>query len=593
MQYLLFFLLSFALSLILTPLVRIFAIKNGLISYPRTDRWHKHPTALLGGISIYLASVIPAIFLGIVNKSVLGLFIGATFLFIVGLVDDKFHLTPYLKLFIQIVAGCIAILFGIVIGPPLNIILAIPLTLLWIVGVTNSFNLLDNIDGLAAGITAISSLMLFFSSIVFSNNPLGIFAFVLAGAALGFLPHNFNPAKIFMGDSGSTFLGYSIAVISISGTTRYISNLFITMFVPVLILSVPIFDTIFVMTLRKLQGRKMFEGGKDHTSHHLVALGLSQRKTVLLLYTISIIFGSIAMLYVRLNILFVSIIAFLSGVILMFFGLFLFEGTSYNNKLKFSRQTVNNNNNKVILNTLFLHKRRMIEILLDFMLICIAYYFAYFLRFEGSLLVSNLYLIRESLIWIILIKMSAFFIFGLYRGVWRYMGISDFITIFKVVSLGSISSILFLTFVFRFTNYSRAVFFIDWLLLLFLITGSRFLFRIIGEFFSRVQNAEKKVLIFGAGDTGEMVLREIKRNKFLHYNPVGFVDDDPYKIGNKIHGVPILGSRDKIKNLVQLHDIQELIIATVSLDSQSLSEIAEICKDCGISYRKVKGILDE
>ena len=173
------------------------------------------------------------------------------------------------------------------------------------------------------------------------------------------------------------------------------------------------------------------------------------------------------------------------------------------------------------------------------------------------------------------------------------MGISDFITMFKVVSLGSIASILFLTFVFRFKNYSRAVFFIDWLLLLLLVTGSRFLFRIIGEFFSRIQNGEKKILIFGAGDTGEMILREIKRNKSLHYNPVGFIDDDPYKIGNKIHGVPILGPRDKIKTLVQLHDIQELIIATVSLDSQSLSQIAQICKDCGIPYRKVKGILDE
>ncbi len=588
-----FFLLPFALSLIFTPIVRLIAIKMGLISHPRPDRWHKYPTALLGGTGIYLAAVFSALLLGLAGKNALGLFLGATFLFIVGLLDDLLHLTPYIKLFTQIIAGSIAVLFGLIIGLPFNIFLAIPLTLLWLIGITNAFNLLDNIDGLAAGIAAISSLMLFFSSLTSSNNPLGIFGLILAGAALGFLPYNFNPAKIFMGDSGSMFLGYSLAVISITGATQHISKLLITMIIPVLILSVPIFDTIFVMIARKLQGKRIFEGGKDHTSHRLITLGLSPRKTVLLLYVISIAFGSIAFLYLHISLFVISAIAFLAIVILLIFGIFLFEVTSDKKREEFAQARNKSRNNQIILNNIFLHKRRIVEVLLDFVFICLAYYSAYFLRFEGPLLTKNLGLLQESLVWVILIKMSVFFIFGLYRGVWRYMSISNFITMFKVVSLGSFASILFLTFVFRFRDYSRAVFFIDWLLLLLLITGSRFLFRIIGEFFSRVQNGEKKILIFGAGDTGEMVLREIKRNKSLHYNPVGFIDDDPYKIGNKIHGVPILGSRDKIKNLVQFHDIQELIIATVSLDLQSLSEIAQICKDCGIPYRKVKGILDE
>ncbi len=588
-----FFLLPFALSLIFTPIVRLIAIKMGLISHPRPDRWHKYPTALLGGTGIYLAAVFSALLLGLAGKNALGLFLGATFLFIVGLLDDLLHLTPYIKLFTQIIAGSIAVLFGLIIGLPFNIFLAIPLTLLWLIGITNAFNLLDNIDGLAAGIAAISSLMLFFSSLTSSNNPLGIFGLILAGAALGFLPYNFNPAKIFMGDSGSMFLGYSLAVISITGATQHISKLLITMIIPVLILSVPIFDTIFVMIARKLQGKRIFEGGKDHTSHRLITLGLSPRKTVLLLYVISIAFGSIAFLYLHISLFVISAIAFLAIVILLIFGIFLFEVTSDKKREEFAQARNKSRNNQIILNNIFLHKRRIVEVLLDFVFICLAYYSAYFLRLEGPLLIKTLGLLQESLVWVILIKMSVFFIFGLYRGVWRYMSISNFITMFKVVSLGSFASILFLTFVFRFRDYSRAVFFIDWLLLLLLITGSRFLFRIIGEFFSRVQNGEKKILIFGAGDTGEMVLREIKRNKSLHYNPVGFIDDDPYKIGNKIHGVPILGSRDKIKNLVQFHDIQELIIATVSLDLQSLSEIAQICKDCGIPYRKVKGILDE
>ncbi len=592
MKYLLYFYFfaPFILSLVLTPIVRQIALKNGLVSYPRPDRWHKRPTALLGGISIYLASLISVFFLGLTNKNVWGLFLGATFLFIIGLADDKFHFAPYIKLFAQIIAGCIAILFGVIIGLPLDAFLSIPLTLLWIIGITNSFNLLDNIDGLAVGIAAIASLMLFASSLLFSNNPLGIFALILAGAALGFLPYNFNPAKIFMGDSGSMFLGFCIAVISIAGTPRHISSLLITMFVPVLILSVPIFDTIFVMIIRQLQGRRIFEGGKDHTSHHLVTLGLSQKKTILLLYTISLIFGLIGILYSRLNIFIVSIIAFLGIVILMFFGLFLFERTSYNNHLEPHRKNINN---KTFLNAMFLHKRRIAEVLLDFIFICIAYYSAYFLRFEGPLLVNNMYLIKESLVWIILIKISVFFMFGLYRGVWRYIGISDFFTIFKVVAFSSVASILFLTFKFRFRDYSRAVFFIDWLILLFLILGSRFMFRILGEFLSRIQKEGKRVLVFGAGDMGEMVIREIKRNKSLNYVPVGFVDDDPHKSGSKIHGVPVLGSRDKIQNLIRDNDIKEVIIAVSKINMADFLEIVQLCKDCGVSFKRVKGILDE
>ncbi len=593
MQYSIFFLIPFVLSSVFTPLVRFIALKNGLVSYPRVDRWHKHPTAILGGISIYLAAIISASIMGIINKGTLGLFIGATFLFIVGLLDDKYHFRPYTKLFLQIIAACIAIFFGASIGLPINKVLIIPLTLIWIVGVTNSFNLLDNIDGLATGIAAISSLMIFFSSLIFANNILGTFSLVLAGAALGFLPYNLNPAKIFMGDSGSMFLGYSLAVISITGTTRHISNLFATMLIPVFILSVPIFDTIFVMIIRRLRGKKIFEGGTDHTSHSLVALGLSTRKTVFLLYIISIAFGLIAISYSRLDMFAISVIAFLAIVILLFFGVFLSETVSYNDEAVDYKKWQELKNNKTVLNNILLYKRRIIEVLLDLAFICLAYYSAYFLHFQSSTLAPNLQLLEKSLVWLILIKISVFYIFGLYRGVWKYISISDLITIFKAVTLGSAFSIIIFTFLFRFKDFSRAVFFIDWLLLLFLVSGYRILFRVIGELFSQVLKAGKNVLIFGAGDAGEMVIREIKRNKALNYNPIGFIDDDPSKLGYKIQGLSVLGSRDQIKNLVRTQNIAEVIIAIPSIDAEIFYDIVKICRDCGVSYRKIKGILDK
>lgn len=596
MQYLPFFLLPLALSLGLTPLVRILAVKNGLICYPRADRWHKHPTAILGGVSIYLASIITVVSLGLINKSSWGILLGATFLFIIGLFDDKFHFRPYTKLLAQIISGCIVIFSGITINIFNNAFLNILLTLFWIVGVANAFNLLDNIDGLSAGIAVISSLMLFFSTIIFSNNYLSGFALILAGAALGFLPYNFNPAKIFMGDSGSMFLGYSLAVVAIAGTGRHISNLLITMLIPVFILSVPIFDTIFVIIVRTLQGKRIFEGGKDHTSHRLVTLGLSPKKTVVLLYFISLIFGLIALLSYSLNIFTILVLGFLAFVVLLFFGIFLFKGTTYVGELKTRLRHHHNNNlnNVTVLNSIILYKQRILEVLLDLVLISIAYYSAYFLRFEGSdLFSSNLNLIRESLVWIIMIKMLIFFAFGLYRGMQKYISIADLITIFKVVSIGSLASILFLTFTFRFRDYSRVVFFLDWLILLFLVSGVRILFRVLSEFFSRIRETGKNILIFGAGDMGEMVMREIKRNTALNYNPVGFIDDDPAKTGNKIHGVSVLGSREKIRDIIRQENIKEVIIAIPSFDMGNFTDIARICDECGIKYRKIKGILDD
>jgi UDP-GlcNAc:undecaprenyl-phosphate GlcNAc-1-phosphate transferase len=182
--------------------------------------------------------------------------------------------------------------------------------------------------------------------------------------------------------------------------------------------------------------------------------------------------------------------------------------------------------------------------------------------------------------------------FGLYKGVWKYISISDLITVFKAVTLGSVFSMISFTLLFRFRDFSRAVFFLDWLILLVLLCGSRILFRVLGELFSQVHKAGKNILIFGAGDAGEMVIREIKRNKALNYNPIGFIDDDPAKLGYKIQGIPVLGSREQIKDLVIDQNVEEVIIAIPSLKAEIFCDIVKVCRDCGVSYRKIKGILD-
>ena len=326
-----------------------------------------------------------------------------------------------------------------------------------------------------------------------------------------------------------------------------------------------------------------------------MAIGLSQRKTVVLLYAISIIFGLIAVLYSRLSVFVVSVAAFLGVGLLFYFGVFLSDSVASLSAM--NRSAINRtatDDRATILTGILLHKRRVVELLMDLGFICIAYTVSYYLRFEKGMLGGNLQLMRESLPWIVLIKMSIFFIFGLYRGAWRYISISDLLSIFKAVTLASLGSILFLTLWFRFQEYSRAIFIIDWIILLFLVSASRISFRVLGEFLGRMGDTKgKNVLIFGAGDVGEMAAREMKRNKVLNYNPVGFIDDDPKKKGIRIQGVRVLGARGKIRDLILENDVKEIIVAIPAIDAADLSEIAKVCGEYGIAYRKVKGILDE
>jgi UDP-GlcNAc:undecaprenyl-phosphate GlcNAc-1-phosphate transferase len=593
MNYLLAFISSLALSFSLTPIVIKLAYKFGFLAEPNQYRWHKKTTALLGGVGIYIAFLIPALCFIKIDRTILGLLVGSLFIFLVGLIDDIFHIRPQLKLIGQILASCILLAFGINFGIiPLRWVV-LPLSIFWIVGITNAFNLLDNMDGLSCGIAVISSLSLFAYSLLSGMPQIAILCAILAGANLGFLKYNFYPAKIFMGDCGSQFLGLTIAVISVLGTASHISNVIVTLIIPVLILGIPIFDTTFVALMRKFKGRPISRGGRDHTSHRLVLLGLSECKTVLLLYLLSILFGLIALLYARIDIIIVSILALLAIIVLFFFGAFLGETKIYSDKEIKLLKRQQSQKGKTVLNTILLHKRRIAEVAIDLVLICISYYAAWLLRFEGKISPANFSLMTSSLPWLIMARLGCFYYFGLYQGIWRYISIRDLVAIFKAVSTGSILTILFLTLFFRFQEYSRVVFIIDWVLILFLASGTRILIRVLRESFISLKIGERKVLIYGAGDAGEMILREIRYNRSLNYHPVGFLDDDVKKVGRRIHGVAVLGTRAKLAQLVKDKNIEEVVIAIPSAEQETLNSIFAECRRCGVKYKRMAGILWE
>ncbi len=344
--------------------------------------------------------------------------------------------------------------------------------------------------------------------------------------------------------------------------------------------------------MRNIRGRAFWEGGRDHTSHHLVSLGLGERKTVILLYCLSILFGIIALLYTKIDLIIVSIFAILTVIVMLFFGIFLADVKTYKKEeeLNQARRQKQKSNN-VIFNTVLFYKRNALEVIVDLVLICVAYYSAYLLKHDGNIPNPVFTTISRSLPLIVIIKLISFFVFGLYTRVWSYISIHDVISVFKAVSLSSLLSIVSVTFLFRFVDYSRAIFILDWLILLFLAIGIRVIIPILSEYFFASRGKEKKLLILGAGNTGEMILREIKRSSSLNYNPIGFIDDDRQLVGKKIHGVKILGTRQNLEKIIKEKNINEIFIAIPSLPEKELEDIVSICSVNNCRLRKVGGML--
>jgi len=288
---------SLALALVLTPLVRALARRYGVVARPKADRWHRKPTAMLGGVGIY-AAVAVTYLLFIPHTRAGWVVLGAsTALFLVGLVDDFLHIKPYQKLIGQVLGASAVVYFGLLLPWGWGASVGLVVTIFWLIGITNAINLLDNMDGLAAGISAIAAVFIA-ASFALNGQPVAAATLAAFAAALvGFLVYNSNPASIFMGDCGSMFVGFFLASSALLASAGDRGRSFIVVVaVPVLILFIPIFDTTLVTVVRKLSGRAASQGGRDHTSHRLVALGLSERRAVWMLYGFAGASGLLAML---------------------------------------------------------------------------------------------------------------------------------------------------------------------------------------------------------------------------------------------------------------------------------------------------------
>jgi UDP-GlcNAc:undecaprenyl-phosphate GlcNAc-1-phosphate transferase len=578
---------SVALSALLTFCVRALARRYGFVAKPKSDRWHKRPTAMLGGAALFSTTLLMyAAFVPKTQESLIILAAG-TFLFLVGLLDDILNIKPYQKLVGQLFGAVIVVSYGMKLPLTGYELLDIWITVFWLIGITNAINLLDNMDGLAAGIAAIGALSLALGFAANGQTAEVMLVSVFIGALVGFLIFNFNPASIFMGDCGSMFVGFILASSVLLGQTGGRSRgIFSILAVPVLILFVPIFDTTFVTVIRKMWGRKASQGGRDHTSHRLVALGLSERSAVLMIYGFSVCAGVLSLIVGKIETTqSLALIVFFT-IVLSIIGVYLSKVKVYEER----EEELASKNNAVfafIVNVSY--KRRIFEVFLDTLLITLSYYTAYLLLFGSFESGGNWELFIDTLPMLIVLKLFAFLAAGVYRGLWRYTSIGDFITFSKGVVIGSVLSVVAVLLIYRFQNFSRAVFVLDGIILLLGVVGSRLAFRLFRELLPIAhRNEGRRVLIYGAGDGGEMILRELRNNPKWNYQPVGFIDDDPLKKDKVINGLRVFDSNGSLLELCDEKDVQEILISSSRIRPESLQKIRRMCRESNIELKRAE-----
>jgi len=577
---------SLALAAALTPVVRSLARRWGFVAKPKTDRWHKRPTAMMGGVGIWLAVVATYVLL-VPHTSAGWVVVGSSsFLFLVGLIDDWLHIKPYQKLIGQVIGAAAVVNYGLLLPWTRSLPANMVITIFWLIGITNAINLLDNMDGLATGIAAIASAFLTFNFIAAGQSTEAMMLGVFAAGLVGFLIYNSNPASIFMGDSGSMFIGFFLASASLVNLAGGRSRAFLPVLaVPILVLFIPIFDTTFVTILRKLSGRAASQGGRDHTSHRLVALGLSERRAVLLLYGLASLSGLLAVFVRQLkpDVSIALLALFTLGLTLL--GVYLAGVKGYDEE-----DQVRAEPESPLFAFLidFSYKRRIFEVLLDVILIVLAYWSAYALQFGAFSDSPAWKLFLRTFPVLVVVRLAAFLAFGVYRGIWRYTSMDDLFAFAKAVAAGSVLSMLIILFKFRFQGFSREVFLVDGLVMLLLLAGSRIAFRFFRKVLPSAAGAKgRRVLIYGAGDAGELLLRELLNNSELSCTPIGFMDDDASKHGKVIHGYRVFGGNGMLPRIITDQNVEQVLISTPRISPERIAEILSECDARHVELRRL------
>lgn len=551
--------LAVVLTAVLTPVVRGAALGAGLVRQSQTDRWHRRATPAVGGVAIYvgfgtaigigyllfpsmgpLAARAPQAVLSWPVRE--GLLAAGTLVFLVGLLDDLVVLQPLQKLAGQIAAAAVLVLSGIGVWATGNYVVDVTLSVFWFVAISNALNLLDNMDGLAAGTAAIAAGYL---SVLFwlqGEMHLLALSLAMAGALVGFLAHNYPPARIFMGDSGSLFLGMFLAGLSLSPTPGLSRSLFAVVAVPALILAIPILDTTLVTVGRVLEGRPISQGGKDHTSHRLVALGVSEERALWVLWSLALMGGAVALMLRSAE----RRTAYLLGGVLLVL-LVLVGG--YLLSVRFRAMPADERERLPLYGVLVtLHERYpVLPFALDALLVGLAYYGAYLVRWNPVELEPELAYFRFSVLVVVVAKLLAFVLGGIYGPRWQHFNMEDGLHVARASLFGTLIATAALVLVDR-VGLSRGVVVIDFLLCTSLIVGGRLFFRFIEGATGRWSRDGTPVVVLGALDEADLALRELRRHRDPRLRPVAVADPALARLRTRMGAYPLFGGPGALEN---------------------------------------------
>jgi UDP-GlcNAc:undecaprenyl-phosphate GlcNAc-1-phosphate transferase len=612
-KYLLLFSMAAGCSLLLTPLVQRFAAWARVFDWPSERKIHKKPVPLLGGVPIFLSFNLMVI-LGIVlhHVSLREPLVASWESFLVcqliilglGILDDIVRVQPGVKLLFQMLVGLLIVLLGFglkVITNPFSGkiielgVFAFPVTIFWVVLITNALNLVDGLDGLAGGTAIIACMTIFGISVYSQNAGIAFVSLILAGSILGFLRSNFYPAKIFLGDSGSLLLGFLLSVLSIRGSSK--GATVVAVLAPTLALGLPIMETLLSMIRRVLRSIHLidyptrggqvraifirsfsiFKADKDHIHHRLIKLGFSQRKAVMTLYFVCIALSSVAFFSVAIqNLNHVALLGVI--VIAIFVGI---------RSLRYQEFKILENGLLIPMINFPIINRTLFLVFYDLVAISLSSYLSFALVFRGFEGGTHVLFLKALPIFL-LIKFLVFLAVGFYKITWAYVSLEETLSMLGAIFLSSLSVTLACLLFFSIDDFRGIIYFVtDFYLLLTFAGGIRLAFRILNDYYRRSSLSKgKRVLIYGAGSRGSTVLKELRKNGAHMFSPVGFIDDDPDKRGKNLHGCPILGPIEDIEEVSERDDISEIIISSQKIGKEKIKKLIDLSKARGINVRQ-------
>jgi UDP-GlcNAc:undecaprenyl-phosphate/decaprenyl-phosphate GlcNAc-1-phosphate transferase len=574
-------------ALALWVLLRSPGAASHLVAQPSGERWHDRATPTFGGVGIaagLAAAVVLALAVGAVEATweLAGILAGCAILFLAGLVDDIRHLSPVAKLVTQFAAAGIAIAAGLRVELVENDVLGVAIALVWLVGITNAFNLLDNMDGLAATLATVACFYFAIdAATVHENDLVLVLALSLAFACLGFLPFNLRPgdgAHVFMGDAGSQLLGFLLAALGLASSWTTAGTTVATMLLPLLVLAIPILDTTLVTIKRVAERRPVTQGGRDHSSHRLVYYGLSETRAVALLALIAVALGATSVAYNVLDRPAVTALGVLiTFALLVQFGGFLAELSEQERRGRPGDTRLRH--------AVSVQPRRLVELLVDAVLVTATSLLAYLAFVDGR----GTELQRGTFLAVLPVLLGTTYVvyvlFAIYRRAWRYATARDLLVIALASGIATLAAVAIVVVTRDLDDFPIAIFLTYGVAAAVLAAASRGLARFVPEA-GGANDDRRRVLVVGAGGAGRGVARDLRSEPDVRV--VGFLDDNPRLRGRRVQGVPVLGTTDETVGVLAAARADELVVTIPDASAERLELVSRACDAARIPCRVVR-----